>query len=148
MYELFRLIRFHIIDIREIYTLAQLLTFYWQLTTEENSAKLRSFIDLKNKVKENFKQKLKFLKPAYFSLTSTSEFFMSSDDSVLSNCLSTVLLGCDKQKSLLIKNCAKAVSEEIQDRLSSQERQFPPNPRGEEYEQQLQQAIQSYYADC
>ena len=107
-------------------------------------------------MKENFKQKLKFLKPAYFSLTSTSEFIMSSDDSVLSNCLSAVLsnclsavlLGCDKQKSLPIKNCAKTVSEEIQDRLSSQERQFPPNPRGEEYEQQLQQAIQSYYADC
>ena len=77
-------------------------------------------------MKENFKQKLKFLKPAYFSLTSTSEFIMSSDDSVLSNCLSAVLLGCDKQKSLLIKNCAKAVSEEVQDRLSSQERQLPP----------------------
>ena len=50
---------------------------------------------------------------------------MSSDESVLPNCLSTVLLGGDIQKCLLIKNCANSVSEEIQDRLSSQERQWP-----------------------
>ena len=109
-YELFRLIQFHVIDRREIYTLAQLRNFHQQLTSiEENSAKLRN-IDLKNKLKEKFKQKLKFLKPTHFSLTSASEFVMLLDDSVLLNPLSTVLLGSGIQKSSLIKNYAKSDS--------------------------------------
>ena len=87
--------------------------FYQRLkTAEENSTKLRS-IDLKNKLREKSKQKLNFLKPTYFSLTSASEFALSSDYSVLPKCLSTVLLGVGIQQSLLIKNSAKAVSEEI-----------------------------------
>ena len=57
----------------------------------------------------------------------------------LPKCLSTVLLGGGIQQSLLIKNSAKAVSEEIQDKLSSQERQWPPTPH---------KIIQSYCIDC
>ena len=115
LYELFSLVPFHISDRDEIYTLAWLCNFYQQLTTtEENSAKFRS-IDLKNRLKEKFKQKLKFSKPTHFSLTSASEFVMSSHYSILPDCLSTVLLGGGILKRFLIKNCAKVVSEEIQD---------------------------------
>ena len=39
---------------------------------------------------------------------------MSSDDFVLPNFLSAVLLGVALLKSFLIKSCAKTVSEEIQ----------------------------------
>ena len=72
---------------------------------------------MKNKLKKKkkkIKQKLKCLKPTHFSLTSPSEFVVTSYDSVFPNCLCTVLLGGGIVKSLLIKNCAKAVSEEIQ----------------------------------
>ena len=51
---------------------------------------------------------------------------MSSDVSVLPNCWSKVLLGGAILRSLFIENCPKAVSEEIQDSLSNQERQWPP----------------------
>lgn len=51
---------------------------------------------------------------------------MSSDVSVLPNCWSKVLLGGGILRSLFIENCPKAVSEEIQDSLSNQERQWPP----------------------
>ena len=51
LYELFRLIQFHIIDRYETYTLAKLRNFHqYKTTTEEKSVKLRS-IDLKNKLK-------------------------------------------------------------------------------------------------
>ena len=92
-YELFSSVQFHIVDRHEVYTLE----------------KFRN-IDLKNKLKEKFKQKLKFLKPTHFSLTSASEFVVSSADSVLPNCLSKVLLRGGILKSLLIKNYAKAYS--------------------------------------
>ena len=54
---------------------------------------------------------------------------MSADESVLPNCLSTVLLGGGMQRSLLAKNCGKVVSPEIQDRLSKEKRQWPPTPQ-------------------
>ena len=113
--------------------------FYQRLkTAEENSTKLQS-IDLKNKLREKSNEDLKFLKPTYFSLTSASEFVLPSDDSLLRKCLSTVLVGGGIQQSLFIKSSPKAVSEEIQDRLSSQERQWPRTP---------QKIIQSYCIDC
>ena len=82
--------------------------------TEENSPKFPS-IDLKNKLKEKFKQELKFLKPNHFTLTISSEFTVSSGYSVLPNFLYKFLPGCGILKNLLIKNCAKTVSEEIED---------------------------------
>ena len=49
---------------------------------------------------------------------------MSTDESVLPKCLSTVLLVGGIQKSLLVKNCGKLVSAEIQ-----RKHQFPPTPQ-------------------
>ena len=144
LYELFSLVQFDITYRHEIYTLAQLCNFCQQLTTtEDNSAKFRS-IDLRNKLKEKFKQKQKFFKPLNFSLTSASEFVMSSADSVLPNCLSRILLGDGIAKRLPIKNCAKSVREEIQDYPASN----TTSVRKEKYTWQSKQLIQSYCIDC
>ena len=67
------------------------------------------------------------MKSSQSSTSNTSEFVMSVDESVLPNCLSTVLQGVAIKKSLLVKNCRKVVSAEIQDsRLSKEKRQWPP----------------------
>ena len=86
----------------------------------------RRSTDLKNKLKEKFKQKLNFWKPTLFSLINASEIAMSTEDPVLQE--------GGIQENLLIKNCPKSVSDEIQDRLSGQERQWPSSIWGEEYE--------------
>ena len=75
----------------------------------ETKSTLRS-IDLKNKLEEKFHDKLKFMKSSQSSVSNTSEFVMSEEESVLPNYLSTVLLGRGIQKSLLVKNCGKVKS--------------------------------------
>ena len=54
------------------------------------------------------------MKSSQSSANTTSKFVMTADESVLSNCLSTVLLGGGIQKSLLVKNCGNVVSAESQ----------------------------------
>ena len=113
LHKLFRLIQYHIVQKHEIYTLTQLRHFYEEISAEgETKSTLRS-IDLKNKLVEKFDDKLKFMKFSQSSTSNTSEFVMSADESVLPNCVSTVLLGGGIQKSLLVKNCGKVVSAEI-----------------------------------
>ena len=80
-------------------------------------------------VVDKFDDKLKFMKSSHFSTSNTSELVMSADESVLPNCLTTVLLGRGIQKSLLVKNIGKVVSAEIQDRLSKEKRQWPSTHR-------------------
>ena len=129
LHELFRLIQFHIVQKHEIYTLAQLCHFYEEISAErETKSTLRS-IDLKNKLVEKFDDKLEFMKSSQSSTSNTSEFVMSAGKSVLPNCLSTVLPGGSIQKSLLVKNCGKVVSAEIQGRLSKEQRQWSPTPQ-------------------
>ena len=70
---------------------------------------------------------------------------MSSADSVLPNCLSRILLGDGIAKRLPIKNCAKSVSEEIQDYPASNTTR---SVRKEKYTWQSKQLIQSYCIDC
>ena len=117
LHKLFRLIQFLIVQKHEICTLAQ-----HRLQTKST---LRS-IDLKNKLVDKFNDKLKFMKSSQSSTSNTSKFVMSAEESVLPNCLSTVVPGGGIQKSLLVKNCGKVVSAEIQDRLSQEKRQWPP----------------------
>ena len=126
LHKLFRLIQFHIVQTHEIYTSAQLRRFYEEISSEGETKSTLRGIDLKNKLVEKFDDKLKFMKSSQSSASNTSEFVMSADDSVLPNCLYTVLLGRDTKKSLLVKNCGKVVSAEIQDRLSKEKRQWPP----------------------
>ena len=78
---------------------------------------------------EKFDDKLKFMKSSQSSASNISEFEVPVDESVLPNCLSTVLLEGGIQKSLLVKNCGKVVSAEIQDRLSKEKRIWPPTPQ-------------------
>ena len=129
LHELFHLIQFHIVQKYEIYTLAQLRHVYEKIRAKGATKSTLRTIDLKNKVVEKFDDKLKFMKSSQFSTSNTSEFVMSADESVLPNFLSPVLLGGGIQKSLLVKNCRKVVSAEIQDRLSKEKRQRPPTPQ-------------------
>ena len=55
-------------------------------------------IGLKTKLVEKFEDKLKFMTSSQSSTSNTSEFVTSGDESVLPNCLSTVLLGGGIQK--------------------------------------------------
>ena len=91
--ELLRLIKFHIIDKHEIYTLAQLRNFHEQIMDEAGNKSTLPSIDLKNKLIEKFGNKLKFMKSSHSSARNTSEYVMSSDESILPNCLSTVFRG-------------------------------------------------------
>ena len=129
LHKLFRLIQFHIVQKHEIYTLVQLRHFYEEMSAEGETKSMLRSINLKNKLVEKFDDKLKFMKSSQSSTSKTSEFVMSVDESVLPNCLSTVLLGGGIQKSLLVKNCGKFVSAEIQDRPSKEKRQWPPEPQ-------------------
>ena len=130
LHELFSLIQYHIVQKHEIYTLAQLRHFYEKISAEGDTKSTLCCIDLKNKLVEKFDDKLKFTKSSQSSTSNTSEFVMSADESVLPNCLSTVLLGGSIQESLLVKNCGKVVYAEIQDRLSKEKRQWSLTPQG------------------
>ena len=107
----------------------QLHHFYKEIRTEGETKSTLRCIDLKNKLEEKFHHKLKSIKSSQSSTSNTSEFIMSADESVLPNCLSTVLPGGGIQKSLLVKNYGKVVSAEIQDRLSKEKRQWSPTPQ-------------------
>ena len=79
--------------------MAQLRHFCEEISAEgETKSTLRS-IDLKNKLVEKFDDKLKFMKSSQSSTSNTSEFVVSEDESILPNCLSTVLLGKGIHKS-------------------------------------------------
>ena len=93
LHKLFRLIQFRIVQKHEIHTLAQLRRCYEEISAEGKTKSTLSSIDLKNKLVEKFDDKLKFMKSSQSSISNTSEFVMSADESVLPNCLSTVLLG-------------------------------------------------------
>ena len=69
---------------------------------------------------------------------------MPSADSVLPNCLSRILRGDGIAKRLPIENCAKSVSEEIQDYPASN----TTSVRKEKYTWQSKQLNQSYCIDC
>ena len=129
LHKLFSLIRFQIVQKHEIYTLAQPRHFYEEISAEgETQSALRS-IDSKNQLVEKFDDKLKFVKSSQSSTSKTSQFVMSADEPVLPNYLSTILRGGDIQKSLLVKNCGKVVSAEIQERLSKEKHRWPPAPQ-------------------
>ena len=120
LHELFSLIQFHIVQKHEIYTLAQLRHFYEEISADGETKPTSRSIYLKNKLGEKFDNKLKFVNSTQSLTSNTSEFVMSADESVLPNCLSAVLLGGGIEKSLLVKNCGKVVSAEIQGRLSKE----------------------------
>ena len=115
--------QFHIVQKHEIYTLTQLRHFYEEIRAEGETKSTLCSIDFKSKLLEKFDDKLKFMKSSQSSTSNTSKLVMSADESVLPNCLSTVLLRRGVQKSLFVKNCGKVVGAEIQDRLSKEKRQ-------------------------
>ena len=125
--ELFQLIDYYIIHRQEIYTLAQLRHFYEQLNEKEEHPVLRS-IDIKEKLIEKFKQKLIFRKSSY-STSNKSEYVISSEESLVPNCLESVILGGGIPKSLSLKNTATAISHDIQEQNRKNQRKWPPSPQ-------------------
>ena len=125
--ELFHLIDYYIIHRQEIYTLAQLRHFYEQLNEKEEHPVLRS-IDIKEKLIEKFKQKLIFRKFSY-STSNKSEYVISSEESLVPNCLESVILGGGIPKSLSLKNTATAISHDIQEQNPQNQRKWPPSPQ-------------------
>ena len=111
--ELFHLIDYYIIQRQEIYTLAQLRHFYEKLNEKKEHPVLCS-IDIKEKLIEKFKQKLIFRKSSY-STSNKSEYVISSEESLVPNCLESVILGGGIPKSLSLKNTATAISHDIQE---------------------------------
>ena len=111
--ELFHLIDYYIIHRQKIYTLAQLRHFYEQLNKKEEHPVLRS-IDIKEKLIEKFKQTLIFRKSSY-SISNKSEYVILSKESLVPNCIESVILGGGIPKFLSFKNTATAISHDIQE---------------------------------
>ena len=137
--ELFQLIDYYIIHRQEIYTLAQLRHFYEQLNEKEEHPVLRS-IDIKEKLIEKFKQKLIFRKSSY-STSNKSEYVISSEESLVPNCLESVILGGGIPKSLSLKNTATAISHDIQEQNRKNQRKWPPSP------QEVLDDVRHYHSD-
>ena len=125
--ELFHLIHYYIIHRREIYPVAQLRHFYEQLNEKEEHSVLRS-IDMKGKVIVKCKQKLVFRKFLY-STSNKSEYVVSSEESLVPNCLESVILGGRIPKSLYLKNTATTISHDIQEQICKNQTKRPPSPQ-------------------
>ena len=137
--ELFHLIDYYIIHRQEVYTLAQLRQIYEQLNEKEEHPVLRS-IDIKEKLIEKFKQKLIFRKSSY-STSNKSEYVISSEESLVPNCLESVILGGRIPKSLYLKNTETAISHDIQKQNRKNRTKWPPSP------QEVLDVVRHYYSD-
>ena len=78
--------------------MSQLCSFYHNMT----NTKIRS-IDLKKKLQEKFKEKLKFVKPSYFVNWNSSEYIVSSCDNHVAECEQPANLGEGIKKAVMIK---------------------------------------------
>ena len=137
--ELFHLIHYYIIHRREIYSVAQLRHFYEQLNEKEEHSVLRS-IDMKGKLIVKCKQKLVFRKFLY-STSNKSEYVVSSEESLVPNCLESVILGGLIPKSLYLKNTATAISHDIQEQIRKNQTKWPSSP------QEVLDDVQHYHSD-
>ena len=78
--------------------MSQLCSFYHNMT----NTKIRS-IDLKKKLQEKFKEKLKFVKPSYCVNWNSSEYIMPSCDNLIAECVQATNLGEGIGKTAMIK---------------------------------------------
>ena len=77
--------------------MSQLCSFYHNMT----NTKIRS-IDLKKKLQEKFKEKLKFVKPSYCVNWNSSEYIMSSYDNLI-ECMQAANLEEGTKNAVMIK---------------------------------------------
>ena len=76
--------------------MSRLCSFYHNMT----NTKIRS-IDLKKKLQEKFKEKLKFVKPSYCVNWNSSEYIMSSCDSLIAEYVQAANLGKWIEKAVM-----------------------------------------------
>ena len=105
---LYDLVEHHIVSKHEIYTMSQLCNYYSKIVNKY----IRS-IDLKKKLQEKFKNRLKFVKPSYYTNWNSSEFVMSSCDDLIGECVNATNLGEGIEMSVMIKNLSQSITEEI-----------------------------------
>ena len=137
--EFFQLSDYYILHRQAISTLAKLGHFYEQLNEKKEHPVLRS-IDIKEKLIVKFKQKLIFRKFSYSS-SNKSEYVVSSEESLVPNCLESVILGGRIPKSLYLKNTETAISHDIQKQNRKNRTKWPPSP------QEVLDVVRHYYSD-
>ena len=69
-----------------------------------------------------------FRKSSY-STSNKSEYVISSEESLVSNCLESVILGGGILKSLSLKKTATAISHDPQEQNRKNQRKWPPSPQ-------------------
>ena len=69
-----------------------------------------------------------FRKSSY-STSNKSEYVISSEESLVSNCLESVILGGGILKSLSLKKTAAAISHDPQEQNRKNQRKWPPSPQ-------------------
>ena len=127
--ELFDLVDHHVIGKHEIYTLAQLVHCYNELVGDDDTYPTLRSIDLKEKLQERFGEKIKFGRPSQSRSDNTSEFVMSSAEILISDCITTSMLGGGIQHSIAIKNMSASIRREIQVWNEREQRKWPPTPQ-------------------
>ena len=97
-------------------------------------------IDIKEKLIIKFKQNLIFRKFS-FSTSNKSEYVISSEESLIPNCLESVILRGRIPKSLSLKNTATAISHDIQKQNRKNQRKWSPSP------QEVLDDVRHYHSD-
>ena len=104
---LFRLVRLHIVQRKEIYTLSQLRSYYENIKNE-NSASLRS-VDLKEKLLQNFGSDIQF------QAGKRSEYVLTISANLTSECIKASICGEGIPHTIAIRNSAKIINKSIKE---------------------------------
>lgn len=122
--ELFQLVLVHIINRKEVYTLAQLKGALDQIRGTNKSSTCRS-IDLKEKLQHKFGAQLCFHKAHQGG--QRSEFVYHAGVDFTADCVNVALLGGGISKSLALKNTARIIHMSINETKENQK--WPPTPQ-------------------
>ena len=118
--ELIDLVGYLVVNMKEIYTLSQLRTFFNQIAGDS----VRS-IDIKKMIQEQLKDKVMFYKLTHSS-RNTSEYVVAADSNVIPDTIHLVKTGEGITSCLQLRSIARSVSEEIQ---SYPKNDWPPTPQ-------------------
>ena len=118
---LFQLVKLHIIERKEVYTLSQLRSYYESIKNE-NSASLRS-IDLKEKLLDHFGSDIQF------QAGKRSEYVLPTSANLTSECINATICGEGIPHALAIRNSAKIINKSIKERQSRGNPFWPPTPQ-------------------
>ena len=80
-------------------------------------------------------------KKSSYSTSNKSEYVISPEKSLVSNCLESVIRGGGILKSLSLKNTATAISHDPQEQNRKNQRKWPPSP------QEVLDDVRYYHSD-